>query len=324
MSEDEDQPITEEDLARMFAEEDAQATATEEAPEPESEPGGPEDEPAIEPEPPVGEPEPEEQPGLEPGELPGEEPIPDGVEEALAEHLAWAERRNLVDFEAAAKLAWEQEKFLGRRASEIQELQEQLAAYEQQQPEQITPEWIAQAIGSPDPGRFAYELAANDNWTAYSEMMQAWESIAGPAVTMAVHNQIVTAIQEQQAQPAPEAEQGANVRAAFQQVGIIDLDNDPLRPMLMQIADELGGQDPLIESLARGDANAAHALVRMAQMRTVTTRTVRLDGSPVDESRQAAARVAGQGSAPSRTPPPKNPFAAEEEEWRRMGVLPVE
>jgi hypothetical protein len=141
---------------------------------------------------------------------------------------------------------------------------------------------------------------------------------------MAVHNQIIAAIEAQAEEPASEADQGQNVRLAFERVGIIDLDNDPLTPMLKQIADELGGGHPLIVALARGDVNSAHALLEMARMRTVTTRTVRLDGTPVDNGRQDAARLVGEGGAPSRTPPPTNPFAGEEEEWRRMGVLPTE
>jgi hypothetical protein len=325
---EEDQPITEEDFARMLAEQDAQDQAPEEA--------------AADPEP-----EPEAEVELQPGDLvvdletgesttvpeePGEPPAEElevDAETELAEHVAWAQRRNLSDFEAATKLAYEQEKFLGRKSSEIEALREQLREYEEQQPQQ-TPEgrsdqWIAAALSSPDPGRYAWELAQGGDWTTYQQFMGMWETIVGETVTMGVHQQILAGLEEQAAQEPEQPVQPNAIADAFAAVGVYDLQNDPLAPTIRAVADEMGGQHPLVVAAGRGDQTAIAAIVEIARSRTYTTRTVRLDGTPVDdESRKRAAAITGEGGAPVRTPPAKDPLAEDREAWRRMGVLPVE
>ena len=153
--------------------------------------------------------------------------------------------------------------------------------------------------------------------------MQMWEQIVGESVTVNVHNQILGQLAEQQPE---QPEEQRPVAEAFALVGVYDLVNDPLVPTIRSVADELGGEHPLVQGAARGEVMAVSAIVEIARSRTVTRRTVRLDGSPVDEEsrRKAAASIQGAGSSPSRTPPPKDPLAGDREEWRRMGVLPVE
>ena len=322
---EEDQPITEEEFARMLAEQDAKDQAPEEV---------------------AAEPEPEPEVELEPGDLvvdletgesttipeePGEEPPAEELEaEAeLAEHVAWAQRRNLSDFEAATKLAYEQEKFLGRKSSEIEALREQLREYEEQQPQQVpegrSDQWIAAALSSPDPGRYAWELASAGDWPTYQQFMGMWETIVGETVTMGVHQQILAGLEEQAAQEPEQPVQPNAVADAFAAVGVYDLVNDPLAPTIRAVADEMGGQHPLVQAAGRGDQTAIAAIVEIARSRTYTTRTVRLDGTPVDdETRKRASGVTGEGGAPVRTPPSKDPLADDKEAWRRMGVLPVE
>lgn len=327
---DGDTPITEDDLARMFDEEDAaraseqeDVVAEEAEPEPEPEPEPVEEVPA-------------DGDGPLPTEVGAEAPAevveppavePDTSEVATPEHLAWAARRNLTDFEAAAKLAYEQEKFLGKKASEIEELRRQLE--EQPQPQQQfseqtrTDQWIAAALSSPDPARYAMELAQAGEWGTYEAYMQNWEAIVGESVTMGVHQQIMS--QLEQAAPEPEPQGPTSLADAFAMSGVYDLQNDPLVPLIKQVADGLGAQHPLVQRAAEGDTVAVSAIVEIARAQQVTQRTVRLDGTPVDdEARKAAARVTGSGDAPTRTPPKPDPLAADKEEWRRMGVLPVE
>ena len=323
-TEEDDQPITEEEFARMLGEEDAaRANGSEEAvaPAPEAE---------IRPEEPVlrPEPEPESDLPLNPEDAPVTEieaPEPELEPETLAEHLAWAERRNLASFEDAAKLAWEQEKFLGKKASEIDELRQQLLAAPEDGPQSAptrTDNWMAQALSSPDPARYAYELYANGEWGTYEQYMQMWEQIVGETVTVNVHNQILSALGEQEASE-PQGERP--IAEAFALVGVYDLEHDPLVPTIRSVADELGGEHPLVQGAARGEVMAVSAIVEIARSRTVTRRTVRLDGSPVDEeTRKRAASISGSGNSPTRTPPKEDPLAADREEWRRMGVLPVE
>jgi len=334
----EDEPITEEDLARMFREEDAASAASAAAEEdPEPEPQGPDDEPTPEPGPePEAEPEPEPEPAAptEPGpgeELPPEVEDPDLVqpEAGVADHLAWAERRNLLSFDDAAKLAYEQEKFLGRKSSEIEALREQLREQEAEAPvpQGRTDQWIAAALSSPDPGHYAYELAQAGEWETYQTFMQNWEQLVGETVTLGVHNQIIAALQEESEGPQmpTEPDTGQRIADAFAMAGVYDLINDPLVPTIKIVADELGAKHPLVLGAAQADPVAVSAIVEIARSRTYTTRTVRLDGTPVtEESRRAAARVAGQGGSPRRAAPPADPLQAETEEWRRMGVLPVE
>lgn len=316
---EDDQPITEEEFARMLGEEDAaRANGAEAATEPEPEP-------EFEPEPELPETVSADAP-LEDGE-----PLPAEVEDPelepdtgqIAEHLAWAERRNLLSFEDAAKLAWEQEKFLGRKATEIDELRQQLQSAPEAAPGQTrTDNWMASALSSPDPATYAYELAANGEWGTYEQYMQMWEQIVGETVTVNVHKQIQATLAEQQ--PEQPAEQRP-IAEAFALVGVYDLEHDPLVPTIRSVADELGGEHPLVQGAARGEVMAVSAIVEIARSRTVTRRTVRLDGSPVDEaSRRGAASLSGAGSSPSRTPPAKDPLAGDMVEWRRMGVLPVE
>jgi len=327
---EEDQPITEEEFARMLAEQDAQDQAPEEAaveePEPEAEvePEPPELEPEAEPVIPGRPGEPDEQPELPPEEL----ELPAGEEPA--EHIAWAQRRNLTDFESAAKLAFEQEKFLGRKSSEIEALREQLREVEQQVGQPAPPprseQWIAAALSSPDPARYAWELAEAGDWATYQQYMGMWEQIVGESVTMSVHQQILTGLEEQEQREPDEPGTPENaIQDAFAAVGVYDLQNDPLVPTIRQVADEMGGKHPLVEAAARGDATAIAAIVEIARSRTYTTRTVRLDGTPVeDEDRKRASAVTGSGGSPTRTPPKEDPLAADREQWRRMGVLPVE
>jgi hypothetical protein len=337
MSTSDDEPITEEDLARILEEEDRAAleasAETEEVAEPE-----PEQEPDLDPEP-EPEPEPEfslkppEPTGGEEEELPAELEDPDLVqpEAGVQEHLAWAERRNLLSFEDAAKLAYEQEKFLGRKASEIEELRAQIAEIESQSPAPQqngrTDTWIAQALSSPDPARYAQELAQAGDWQTYDTFMQMWEQIVGETVTMGVHNQILALLQEEQPEPQPVTpeQKASTIAEAFAMAGVFDLQNDPLVPVIRQVGDELGGNHPLVLGAADADPTSVAAIVEIARSRVTTRRTLRLDGTPVDdEARKAAARVTGSGGAPRRTPPQKDPLAAETEEWKRMGVLPVE
>ena len=324
-----DQPLSEAELAQQFMEEGRQPPEVppvektlDEVLDPEPEPEVVEDahETAHESAQEVA------QEVAEPTDLPEELPDPDLEPESFEqpEHLAWAERRNLTNFEDAAKLAFEQERFLGRRASEIQELREQLEQVEVPvETQQRSDDWIAAAISSPDPGRYAMELAQAGEWQAYDTMMQAWESVVGETVVMNVHNQIQGAIQQQQAeQPQFQPVGPDRVREAFALAGIFDLDNHPLRPTIVSVADEMGGAHPLVQGAAQGDPMAVSAIVEIARARTVTTRTLRMDGTEVDDAgRQAAASLTGNGGTPSRTPPRPDPFEKLDEEWRRMGVL---
>lgn len=325
-----DQPLTEAELAHMFAEEGrAQASeppaekTLDEVLDPEPEEEIVVEEPAIE-IPPEKERPDDPDPSAEPAivEIPDPDLQPESFEQP--EHLAWAERRNLTNFEDAAKLAFEQERFLGRRASEIQELREQL----EQQPQAVpgepplrSEEWIASVLSSPDPGRYAWELARGGEWTSYASLMEAWETIVGPTVTMNVHQQIVGTL-DQEPEPEPEPQSNPErIREAFALVGIFDLDNHPLRGTIIQVADEMGANHPLVQGAAVGDPMAVSAIVEIARSRTLTTRTLRMDGSEVDQSRKAAAAVTDGGDSPSRTPSAPDPFEKLDVEWRRMGVL---
>jgi hypothetical protein len=79
-----------------------------------------------------------------------------------------------------------------------------------------------------------------------------------------------------------------------------------------------------VQGAAVGDPMAVSAIVEIARSRTLTTRTLRMDGTEVDAGRKAASAITDGGEAPSRTPPAPDPFVKLDEEWRRMGVLPAE
>lgn len=343
-----DQPLTEAELAQMFVEEGRQPPeepqSTEKPldvvldPEPETpvetvidpEPG-----PQIPPEKRRPEdPDPTQEP--EPIELPAEVPDPDLEPESFeqAEHLAWAERRNLTSFDEAAKLAYEQERFLGKRATEVTELREQLREAEARaeqatadSPPLRSDEWIASVLTSPDPGRFAWDLARGGEWETYQALMEGWEQIVGQTATMNVHRQITAQLEAEQGQAlepeAAPADAAERVREAFALAGIFDLDTHPLRETIIQVADEMGGAHPLVQGAAQGDVLAVQAIVEIARSRTLTTRTLRMDGSEVTPVDPAQA-ISGNGAAPSREPAKPDPFAKLDDEWRRMGALPSE
>jgi hypothetical protein len=310
---DEDVPISETDLAQMFEEEGKAVD-----PEPEFQPEQTDIEPelVVEPEVPLPDPDGGEPPSTE--ELTGEP--------ETAEHLAWAERRNLTDFEAAAKLAYEQERFLGRRANELTEARERADALEEALSAQApqTParsdDWIQQAVMSPDPGRYAFELARVGDWQTYERMMETWEGVVGETITVGVHNQIMAAMQAaaEAEGPQPNGDVQGAIREAFAANGVYDMLGDPLMATVKKVADELGGQSEIVLGVARGDAIATQALVEIARARSLTTRTLRI--SENDERPD----VTAEGQSPSRTPQKPDPFADMTEEWRRMGVLPVE
>ena len=318
-----DEPITEQDLAQMFEEEGKAVD-----PEPIDE-GSPHAEPydtPADPEPTVV--EVPSEPEVPVATAPDPEGEPEATEplEGTAEHLAWAERRNLTDFEAAAKLAYEQERFLGRRANELTEARERAEALEEalaaQQP-QIplrSDDWIQQAVMSPDPGRYAFELARTGDWQTYERMMETWESVVGETITVGVHGQIMAAMSaaaEAEGQQPNGDPQGA-IREAFAANGIYDMLGDPLMATVKKVADEMGGGSELVQGVARGDAIATQALVEIARARSLTTRTLRIsENDPRPD-------VTAEGQSPSRTPQKPDPFADMTEEWRRMGVLPVE
>jgi len=336
-----DQPLTEAELAQMFMEEGRQPPEEPQSTEkpidsvldPEPEPEEPEivAEPGPEIPPEKARPD-DPDPTAEPAVV--EPPDPDLEPESFdqPDHLAWAERRNLTNFEDAAKLAYEQERFLGKKATEIQALQARLAEAESRSGEQPngtqlrSDDWIASVLTSPDPARFAWDLARAGEWETYAVLMDGWEQIVGQTVTMGVHQQIQAAMEAEQGEPQPEAPTSDpdRIREAFALAGIFDLDTHPLRGTIIQVADEMGGAHPLVQGAAQGDVLAVQAIVEIARSRNLTTRTLRMDGSEVDASRQAVQVISGDGGTPSREPPTPDPFAKLDDEWRRMGVLPSE
>lgn len=281
--------------------------------------------------------EPDEEEAASEPEAPAEEVEP-AEEDLIAD---WARRKfgedTRLETEAERKLAkaaYEQEKLLGKKAAEAQELRAQQEERELQEridalntPGVLTSEedgWVDEAILADDPGSYAYDALQAGRPDLYAAVMDRWASQGEQESRMAriLHSRVMQAV----SQPLP-SEQESYTAALGETFVSLGLDIEAHGPRILEKAEELGAGHPSVAGMMSPDPDirriatrAIYDLVATSRTSVVKARTEDTISDRVREEqlRQAAAGV--QQGGPRQEQPKKSPFWEEfEEELEERG-----